>query len=46
MVALIALVVAVGCVFAVRVLWAERSAGAGAAATEAPDQPRVVVTGA
>ncbi len=45
-VALIALVVAVACVFAVRVLWAERSAGSGVPATEAPAQTRVVVTGA
>ena len=44
-VALIALVVAVACVFAVRVLWAERSAGAGVPAPEAPVQTRVVVTG-
>ena len=45
-VALIALVVAVACVFVVRVLWAERSAGSGGPATEAPAQTRVVVTGA
>ncbi|WP_404392930.1 ComEA family DNA-binding protein [Humibacillus xanthopallidus] len=45
-VALIALVVAVACVFAVRVLWAERSAGSAVPATEAPAQTRVVVTGA
>ncbi len=45
-VALIALAVAVACVFAVRVLWAERSAGSGVPAPEAPAQTGVVVTGA
>jgi competence protein ComEA len=44
-VALVALVVAVGCVFAVRVLWAERSAGAGVPATGGGSATRVVVTG-
>jgi comEA protein len=44
-VALIALVVAVGCVFAVRVLWAERSAGSGVPASETQAPTRVVVTG-
>jgi comEA protein len=40
-VALIALVVAVGCVFAVRVLWAERSAGGGEPMPVAAGVPRV-----
>lgn len=44
-VALIALVVAVACVFAVRVLWAERSAGSGVAVTGERSASGVVVTG-
>jgi competence protein ComEA len=54
-VALVALVVAVGCVFAVRVLWAERSASTGVPVTGGPvtgvpvtgagSETRVVVTG-
>jgi competence protein ComEA len=44
-VALVALVVAVGCVFAVRVLWAERSAGAGVPVTGEGRATGVLVTG-
>jgi competence protein ComEA len=44
-VALVALVVAVGCVFVVRVLWAERSAGAGVPVTGERTAAGVLVTG-
>ncbi|WP_260439902.1 ComEA family DNA-binding protein [Humibacillus xanthopallidus] len=44
-VALVALVVAVGCVFAVRVLWAERSAGVGVPVTGGGRATGVLVTG-